>query len=73
MLRKTNAETVRLQNDLRRLCQLYVMEHHPSIYQAFQKRLGITRKTIAPRLVEILDEVLLSMEEYPKEEPPQKK
>jgi len=50
-----NKESVNLQNDLKRLCQLWVMKNKPELYAALQAELGIKVKSMDSRLVAILE------------------
>jgi hypothetical protein len=56
---KTNAESQGAQNDLRRLCQLWVREHHPQVYRRFQEAIGIKPKAVATsRIASLMEKAM---------------
>ena len=53
----TNRESVGLQNDIKRLCQHWVQQHYPEVYEQFQQALGVKPKSLDPRLQAIIDQI----------------
>lgn len=41
-------------NDLRRVCELWIRENKPELYEAFQEVLGIKTQRFKPELYEVL-------------------